>query len=232
MCYSATASFGLSGILIGVGAASITRNSSGPHRLFAAIPFVFAAQQAAEGIVWSTMDVPSHLVLHRLAVSTFMTFALVVWPIWVPVSLQRMERNVARRRVLTTLCWFAAVVSASAALLLTRSQAVAHIVGHSISYSYPGTDSATLHFLMVLAYVVAVIAPLFVATAAQARTLGVALVLSVVVTFAIQREALTSVWCFCAAILSGLILLAVDRENQMIQFPRATAHGIARPDVP
>jgi hypothetical protein len=232
MCYSATASFGLSGILIGVGTASIARNTSRPHRLFAGIPFVFAAQQAAEGIVWLTMGVPSHLALHRLAVSTFMTFALVVWPTWVPVSLQRMERNLARRRVLTTLCWFSAVVSALAALLLTRSQAVAHVVGHSISYSYPGTDSAALHFLMVLAYVVAVVVPLFVSTAAQARTLGVALVLSVVVTFVIQREALTSVWCFCAAILSGLIVLAVERENRMLQFSPATAHGIARPDLP
>ena len=232
MCYSATASFGLSGILIGVGAASIARNSSRPHRLFAAIPFVFAAQQAAEGIVWLTMGAPSHAMLHRLAVSTFMAFALVVWPTWVPASLQRMERNRTRRRVLAAMCWFSAAVSVSAALLLTRSQAVAHIVGHSISYSYPGTDSATLHFFMVLAYVVAVIAPLFVSTAAQARTLGVALVLSVVVTFVIQREALTSVWCFCAAILSGLILLAVDRENQIVQLSPATAHGIARPDMP
>lgn len=217
---------------MGVGAASLTRNSSPAHRLFATIPFVFAAQQAAEGIVWLTMGVPSHLALHRLAVSTFMTCALVVWPTWVSLSIQRMERSRARRRVLTMLCWFSVAVSASAAMLLTRSQAVAHIVGNSISYSYPGTDSATLHFLMVLAYVVAVIVPLFVSTAAQARTLGVALVLSVVATFVIQREALTSVWCFCAAILSGLILLAVDRENQMLQFPRATAQRIARPDLP
>lgn len=217
---------------MGVGAASLTRNSSPAHRLFATIPFVFAAQQAAEGIVWLTMGVPSHAMLNRLAVSTFMTCALVVWPTWVPRSLQRMERSRARRRVLTTLCWFSVVVSAFAALLLTRSQAEAHIIGHSISYSYPGTDSATLHFLMVLAYVVAVIVPLFVSTAAQARTLGVALVLSVVVTFVIQREALTSVWCFCAAILSGLILLAVDQENRMLQFSPATAHGIARPDLP
>lgn len=218
---------------MGVGAASLARNSSPPHRLFAAIPFVLAAQQAAEGIVWLTMGVPSQAMLHRLAVSTFLIFALVVWPTWVPLSLQRMERDPARRRVLTRLCWFSTVVSASAALLLMRSQAVAHIVGHSISYNYPGTESATLHVLMVLAYVIAIIAPLFVSTTAQARTLGVMLVLSVAVTFVIRREALTSVWCFCAAILSGLILLAVDRENQMLHLPRAaTAHGIARPELP
>jgi hypothetical protein len=217
MCFSATASFALSGILIGVGAASLARNSSPPHRLFAAIPFVFAAQQAAEGIVWLTMGVPSHATLHDLAVSAFLTFALIVWPTWVPLSLQRIERDPARRRALTMLCWFAAAVSASALLLLTRWQPVAHVAGHSVSYHYPGTDNTALHVLMVLAYAVAILAPLFVSTATQARMLGVMLLVSVAVTFIAEREALTSVWCFFAAILSGLILLVVHRENRMLE---------------
>jgi hypothetical protein len=58
------------------------------------------------------------------------------------------------------------------------------------------------------------VVPFFVSTARLARTIGVALAASLVVTVIVQRDALTSVWCFFAAILSGLVLLAVDRERR------------------
>ena len=42
MCFSATGSFAISGVLTAVGAVSVARNSSKPHRMFAAIPLIFA----------------------------------------------------------------------------------------------------------------------------------------------------------------------------------------------
>jgi len=44
MCFSATASFVLSGILAGVGAASLAKTSLPSHRMLAAIPLVFAVR--------------------------------------------------------------------------------------------------------------------------------------------------------------------------------------------
>lgn len=105
MCFSAAGSFALSGVLAGVGAASVSRNTSRRHVMFAAIPLVFAAQQAAEGVVWLTIEGSAHPVLHRLAVIAFLGFALIVWPIWLPSSLQLIERRLERRRVLTALFW-------------------------------------------------------------------------------------------------------------------------------
>jgi magnesium-transporting ATPase (P-type) len=214
MCFSATASFTLSGTLMGVGAASMARSSSPSHRLLAAAPLLFGAQQAAEGIVWLTVGHPSLATVEHLAIDVFIALALVIWPFWVPLSIQRIEGDAVRRRALTALCWFSAIVSVSAAILVSRWQPTAQIAEHSIRYGYPGTDNAALHLALVLAYVAATIAPFFVSTAKLARTLGVVLSVSVVAAAVIRREALTSVWCFFAAALSVLVFLAVRRDRK------------------
>lgn len=213
MCFSATASFTLSGILIGVGTASVLRSSSPSHRLLAAAPLLFGAQQAAEGVIWLAVGDQSHAALEHLAVDVFIAFALVIWPFWVPLSLQRIEMNAARRRIMTALCWFSGIVAVSAAILVSRWQPAAQISEHSIRYDYPGTSNPALHVLLVLAYIVSTIAPFFVSTARLTRTLGVVLTMSVVAAAIIRREALTSVWCFFAAALSILVFFAVSADR-------------------
>ena len=94
-------------------------------------------------------------------------------------------------------------------VLASRWQPFATIVGHSIAYSYPGTSNTVLHVLLVVAYIVSTVGPFFVSTSRLARTLGVTLIVSVVAAALIRRDSLTSVWCFFAAILSGLIFFAV-----------------------
>jgi len=71
----------------------------------------------------------------------------------------------------------------------------------------------------VLAYITSTVVPFFVSTSKLARTLGSTLVVSVVAAALIRREALTSVWCFFAAILSGVIFLAVNRSREPIAAP-------------
>ena len=49
--------------------------------------------------------------------------------------------------------------------------------------------------------------------------MGTVLVLSLLATFVIERQALTSVWCFFAAILSVLIVLSISRDHRLIIKP-------------
>lgn len=213
MCFSAGGSFTLAGVLSAVGAASLARNTSVPHRMFAAVPMLFAVQQASEGIVWLTVDVPSDAMLYHRAVIAFLGFALVVWPIWSPVCLRLIERDPERQRILTGLCWFGGVVAACASFLLMRNAPIARMAGHSISYDFGGSATGVVQFLIVIAYVVPTVGPFFVSTAKLARTIGSSLVISVAVTAFIRHETLTSVWCFFAAINSGLIVFAVGEER-------------------
>jgi hypothetical protein len=211
MCFSAAGSFALSGVLAGTGAVAMAKNPSRPHRLFAAIPLMFATQQAAEGVVWLTIGDPARAMLQHLSVAVFLGIAVVIWPIWCPLSLTLAERDPARKRVLSVLSWIGAGVSLCAVILLLRWQPVAIVAGHSIQYPH---QESTLGRYTVLVYAAVALLPFFVSTTRLARTIGTTFVLSLLVTIVAYREALTSVWCFFAAILSALILAAIIQERR------------------
>src|SRR5579871_7068847 len=103
MCFSATGSFGVASVIAGIGAVALTQDKPPSHRMLAAVPLLFAAQQVAEGVVWMTIHQPDDAGLQRIAVALFLGFALVGWPIWVPLSLFLAERNRRRKRILAVL---------------------------------------------------------------------------------------------------------------------------------
>jgi hypothetical protein len=220
MCFSAGVSFTLAGVLAGIGATSVSRSTPGTSRIFAATPLVFAAQQAAEGTVWLTMDGDAHGMVHRAAIIAFLGVAMVVWPAWAPLAFQRMEQDSSRRRVLSALSLFGAAVAAGGVWLLAQAEPIAMIAGHSIRYDYAGAENPLLHASMVLAYLIPTTAPVFLSTTRLSRVIGGVLVASIVLAGIVEREAFTSVWCFFAAILSSLILVAVRRND--------ASHTVAR----
>ncbi len=82
--------------------------------------------------------------------------------------------------------------------------------------------AATPNFILyLLAYVVPTVVPFFVSTMNLARPMGVMLIVSLVVTVLIERDALTSVWCFFAAVLSCLLFIAIGREQLALVHRRA-----------
>ena len=194
-----------------IGGASIGASADKPRRLFAAIPLGFAAQQAAEGVVWLTIGVPAHAMLNRTAVFAFLAFALVVWPTWVPCSLRAAERDLARRKWLTRLTWAGVLVSLGAAVLLTRWAPRAYIEGSSVHYNFGVPTGSVSHVLLVIAYAAPALLSFFVSTIDLSNVFGAALVVSMGAALAIRAEALTSVWCFFAAGLSVLIFVSVWR---------------------
>jgi len=213
MCFSAGASMGASVVLAGIGSASISRNTSPRLRLLAAMPLLFSAQQAAEAVVWLTMGDPASAAFHQLGVSAFLGFAFVVWPAYAPAALYAAERDPRRKDLLRVLALWGAVLAASAALLLARWDPVASVAGHSIRYAHIGSENSLLNGVLLFAYVVPTVTPFLVSSTTLARALGGAFTASLIVTVMVERQSLTSVWCFFAAILSGLILVAVYRDR-------------------
>ena len=211
----------MGGVLAAAGAMSGAR-SSRPARLFATVPLLFAAQQSAEGIIWLTVDAPQHATLGRAAVYAFLGFALVLWPTFAPLSLRQMEASPSQHRLLGALTWAGVIVSAGAAFLLVRAQPAARIDGHSITYEFGGGAGVTRQLVLLAAYVVPTIVPFFVSTTRWARIIGAALVASAAIATLIRHEALTSVWCFFAAIVSLLVVLAVraPRSQRAAEWPR------------
>ena len=214
MCFSATGSFAVAGLILAVGAATIDRNVHPPLRMFAAIPVLFAAQQVAEGTVWLSRDGALPGLVQVLAVYVFLGVALAIWPVWMPLSLWMAERDPRRRRTLGALLGLGVMVSIAALFVLTRWQPTATVEGHSIRYHFAGTSDTWIKALLLVAYTLATVAPLYVSTVRLTRVIGAALMVSLIASILIQRNVLTSVWCFFAAIVSVLFFLAVAREGE------------------
>ncbi|HVR63760.1 MAG TPA: DUF6629 family protein [Polyangia bacterium] len=215
MCFSAAGSFGVAAILVGIGAVSLKQDKAPLHRMLAVVPLLFAGQQIAEGFVWKTIDNPGQHTAHALAVVVFLCFALLVWPTWVPLALLRAETNPARRNILRLLAWVGVCVATYAGYLLIHSRPTAHVVGHSIVYSYVELGPPRVVALYLPLYVVPAVLPFFVSTLSTAKVMGSALAVALVATLIIERAALTSVWCFFAAILSGIIVLGIAAEHRL-----------------
>jgi hypothetical protein len=216
MCFSATGSFGVAAVLAGVGVVSLAQKKPDAHHILAATPLLFAAQQVAEGMVWRTIDDPRST-LNLVSIAVFLGFAMVVYPIWSPLALFLPERNPRRRKILGVLLAFGVCVSIYAAALLLQQRPVARIANHSITYDYDKVGSALVLALYLPGYVLPTVVPFFVSTMKHAKLMGAVLVVGLVATFVIKRQALTSVWCFFAAVMSGVIVLSIAAEHKLEQ---------------
>jgi uncharacterized membrane protein len=219
MCFSATGSFGIAGVLAGIGAVAMAQEKAPSRRMLGLVPLLFAAQQVAEGVVWLTIEHPGRGGLQAVAVAVFLGFALVVWPIWVPLSLWAGERNARRRRLLGRLVWVGIGVGIYAALILIRGRPTARVAGHSIAYDYSETGPALVLALYLPMYIIPALLPFFVSTISRARIMGAVLAVSLLATFIIERQTLTSVWCFFGAILSAVIVLGISEDHRLVIKP-------------
>jgi hypothetical protein len=217
MCFSATGSFAVAGALGAIGVVSLAQDKEASHGMLAAVPMLFAGQQVAEGVVWLTIGDPARRPLHLLAVAAFLTFALVVWPMWVPLSLRLGEESPGRKKLLGVLAGVGCGVAIYAGVILARGRPTAYVSGHSIAYSYRETGPARVLALYLPMYVVPSVLPFFVSSLRRAKLMGTALALSLVATFVVRRWALTSVWCFFAAVVSGVIVLGIGEHHRALQ---------------
>lgn len=215
MCFSATGSFTVSAILTMVGAVALVHSDRRSTHMLAAIPLLFAVQQSAEGIVWLTFETGRGDPLHTASVNLFLGFALVVWPTWFPLSLVRVETVPSRRRWLGRLMWLGLVISAIGAALLIHWQPHAMPVAHGVCYDFGLQDEGIgVHAAYLLFYTVPIVAPFLISSLPLARTVGVALLVALVATLIVKQGAFASVWCFFAAIVSVLIVVALRRARR------------------
>src|SRR6188768_3673276 len=60
-------------------------------RIIASIPLIFAVQQFTEGFLWLSLTSPRFAGLQSVATIVFLFFAQVVWPVWVPYAILKLE---------------------------------------------------------------------------------------------------------------------------------------------
>ena len=202
MCFSATASFSAGAVLLGLGTLTL-KSARHPRELaFAAIPLLFAIQQLSEGVIWLTFryEAPQ---LNTVMTHVYSFFSHVLWPAYVPVAVLLIEPASRRRRAL--LVFVAAGVAVGAYLLyvLVAFPVVSRTIGQHVEYISPHFFAATVVTLYLLSTAFSPI----LSTHRMVKVFGVLALSSFALAYAFYATWFISVWCFFAALMSGVVYL-------------------------
>lgn len=204
MCFSAGASFGASAVLGAIGAVSITKAKTRDQIPFAAIPLLFAVQQAAEGVLWIGLSSTEHESWKDLPTYIFLIFAQLVWPVWVPFSILKLENNQPRRTIIKIILGLGITISLYLMYCLAVYDVDAKI--HSGHILYTLNFPAAFTWVTGVFYFVPTVLPLFISSSKRVQILGVGVLSAFLFSKLYFTEHLISVWCFFAAILSIMVL--------------------------
>ncbi len=225
MCFSPEASFAASAALIPAGIycirSALLKNRS--YLLLAAVPLVFSAQQFCEGLVWLALGRDDATMVQSTSV-VYLFFAIAFWPFWIPLSLLCAE---GRPPVRWILAGFTLLGVAWAWLYWPIFWEPSHyltteVMHHSVHYEYgqiPGYEIAP-RMAWRGGYALVISIPLVLGFARGPRNVGsmvwgilagLALAASFMVSAYAYWYAFTSVWCFFAAVLSGVLCYVFHR---------------------
>ena len=207
MCFSATASFTAGTALLVVGALTARRARRPTELPFALIPALFGVQQLIEGAIWLTLTADAPL-LNTVLTYVYSVFSHVLWPVYVPVAVFLLEPTPWRRRVLAAIALAGAAVSLYLLYFLASLPIVSQIEGRHITYVSP-------HFYVVavmMLYVLGACISMLFSSHKAVQLFGVAAFVAFVAAYAFYAMWLISVWCFFAAIMSGIVFLHFFRR--------------------
>ena len=217
MCFSATASFIVGGSLTVLGVATLGKASRSSDVPFASIPLLFGIQQSIEGLLWISIeqDMPQ---LKTAMTYLFTLFSHLLWPLLVPFAIAQMESGLAqkiepwRKNVMWGFCAIGALVTMSL-LALVATQPLTAVVNQHIIYVTP----FFYDWPMMMLYITATcIAPLF-SRHRLVQLFGLTVLAFFFVSWWSYTEALFSVWCFFAAIISLMIYVHFRRVGNETQ---------------
>lgn len=198
MCFSAPASFTASAVLAGLGAVLIVRTKTKRLLPLASIPCFFAIQQCLEGFIWLSLPKETS------AIDIYIFFALVFWPIWIPLSLWIAEPNIQRKYILSVFLGLGIVTGILLGLSIPGSTASMH--NKSIYYS---TNSNDLNFIL---YIISTLSPFFISSLKKTWIFGALAALFGLTIYAIDQYFFVSMWCFFAALLSLSLFLVINKK--------------------
>jgi hypothetical protein len=203
MCFSPEASF-TGGILISaIGILTIRKVHEPSQILFASIPLFFGIQQLAEGSLWLMLRSTEYNLFKEISTYVFLMMAQVIWPVMIPLSVLLLEESKRKKKILVALLLVGIILSGYYAFCLLSFKVTPVIEGFHIKYQNEFPES--LAMFAFIFYLTATVTPLFVSSLKKTHLLGILMTLSCIVTAIFFTQYLTSVWCFFAALISGVI---------------------------
>jgi hypothetical protein len=218
MCFSATASFAGGVIISAIGVAVVTKVHKPSQLLFASIPLFFGLQQFTEGVLWLTIPNPEYAVIQKISTHLFLIMADVLWPTLIPLSILMMESKARKRKIMWYLLIAGISVSLYYACCLLFMNVTPQIMGYHIVYNsdFPKLIAIPVFIL----YLVATLTPLFISSIERTHMMGILMFFSCLVTAIFFTQYLTSVWCFFAALISGVIYWILSDAKKKFRFDK------------
>ena len=218
MCFSAPASFTAGVLLTFIGTETLRKVHKPAQIGLASISLFFAFQQFTEGVLWLTIRQPGYIGWQTAATVVFLIMAEIIWPIMVPFSVLLLEDNKTRKRILYGLL----AVGTAIALYYTYRMAFydihAEISRRHIVYLSSAPHNSEI--VVIIFYLLATIAPLFISSIKRIHFVGTIMGLSFIVSAIFYKEFLISVWCFFAAIISFVVFYIIKDAHKKFHFSR------------
>lgn len=220
MCFSAPASFIASAGLAVIGTIAISQAKTKPQRMLALIPLIFSVQQFSEGFLWFALSNENYTHLRDISMYTFLAFAQVAWPAYVPLTILMFEKDALRKKLITTLSVLGILTSLYLTWCLFFYPVFANIDGHHIYYdlNFPLANK----WYTGITYMFATVAAPLLSGVKRLRYLGALLLLSYIIAQVMYNDYLISVWCYFAALLSIYVLYIIRALNH--NAPPSTAN--------
>jgi hypothetical protein len=202
VCFSAEADFAVAAVLAPVGVATLRHVRRPAELLLGGLPLLLALHQLTEGFVWLGLQGSVSAGVRDAATGAYLAVAQVVLPVLVPLGVLALESDRARRAAMAALALVGAAVAARFAWILTAHPLGAQALDHVVVYD---TD-IRFGYLLGAAYVAATCGPALLSSSSRLRWFGALNVLGLTAASLVRLDAVTSVWCVYAALVSVLVL--------------------------
>jgi hypothetical protein len=214
MCFSATASFGASIVLTGIGVASLKQVKEPAQYPFASIPLIFGIQQFFEGVVWISATNSDWSGYHYPAAYGFLVIAQMVWPLLFPLAFQRIEKDVSRRKLIRLLQIPGIMIAAYFLYCLMTFSMEVKIISHHVFY-----DIDFPRKLIPIAagfYLAATVAAPMFSTDNRVKFIGGILLAGYLVARIFFQPSLISVWCFFGIACSVVVYFVMRNPRPKV----------------
>ena len=204
MCFSATASFGASAGLFGIGLLSLKNSDSKAQKILAAIPLMLSVQQIFEGILWLSISNPAYSDWVKTSTYGFLIFAQVIWPIFIPLTLTLLEKEAIRKKILMIFLALGVLQAIFMGYGLIVFPAESSISGSHIRYdmAFPAANT----WYGGVFYILATGFSPFVSSIKKINLIGVIILFTYLFTRIFYGYYVISIWCYFAALISFVIL--------------------------
>lgn len=207
MCFSAEASFGAGALLLGIGIATVSKAETGPHKLLASIPLLFAIQQFDEGLLWLTFSNAAYMQWQQLSIYIFLLFAQVIWPVFLPLSILLIEKDPVQKKILRITLGIGILLSAYLLYCLFAYDVTAVISDHHIRYDLAYPYARTWYNGLVY-FIPTIVAPLASGNK-KMQLMGGVILVAYLISRVFYNEYLISIWCYFATAISVIVWMAI-----------------------